>query len=168
MADFRSRAPRQRKHWHNLGPSGVVTFAANASGILASFEDADRDPFTVMRILGELSVAPESAGVVAGDQALMTTAIGVVSADAVAIGDTAMPDPSDEADYPWLWWAATFIDFASVDDLGGAVRYVPVESKAMRKIGPGQALVAVSQYTDRTGTPPLALMFSARFLIGTS
>ncbi len=54
MAD-RFRGVRQRKHWHQLG-AGVTSFTGNALAILGSFTDSDRDPYTVLRGIGELVI----------------------------------------------------------------------------------------------------------------
>ena len=65
---------------------------------------AINDPVTILRTLGEVLVALAQTGVVAGDQVFVTIGLGLFSSDAVAVGPTAVPEPSDEAEFDWLWW----------------------------------------------------------------
>ena len=166
-----TRAPvaKQRKHWHQLASNQVDEFTGAATILIDFFEDSDRDPFTVIRMLGEVQVAPDEAGVVAGDACIVTFGIGVVSSDAAAVGSSAMPDPAAEADYPWLWWHSVLLQFPTIgESLAQGVRTVQVESKGMRKLGPGQALALIAQYADLGGFPPVDVLASVRFLVGTS
>ena len=165
--DFRARPARQRKHWHQL-LSSMAQFTAAGTILLDTFTDADRDPFTVMRLIGEVSVGPDETGITAGDSAMIFIGIGVVSTDAAVVGASAMPDPGGEADFPWLWWAPIFVQIPTIADLCASVRHVEISSKAMRKVGPGQSLVAIAEYADLAGTPPLDVVLSARLLVGTS
>jgi len=169
MADrFRARPARQRKHWHQLLSNQTDELTANGTTLIDTFTDADRDPFTVMRLIGEVSVAPDEAGITAGDSALVVVGIGVVSTDAATAGAGSMPDPGGEADYPWLWWAPIFLQFPKSDNTNVTIRKVAINSKAMRKVAPGQSVVAVAEYVDFVGAPPLDVLLSARMLIGTS
>lgn len=165
----RARMPRQRKHWHQLQNTSIIELVGAGTTLVDFFEDSDRDPFTVIRMIGEVSVSPDEAGVVAGDSAIVTFGIGVVSSDAAAVGSTAMPDPGAEADYPWLWWHGVTLHFPAVGEaLQQGVRTIQVESKGMRKVGAGQALALVVQYVDVSGFPPVDVLAAVRFLVGTS
>ncbi len=170
MAD-RSRGPRQRKHWHSLGTLARANFTTDATAILGSFVSSDGDPFTVLRMIGQGLVSPTGSGTfVASDTAIVTVALGIVSADAIALGLTAMPDPDSEPEYPWLYWHTTFTNFEGSADAPGQELAMTdrftIESRAMRKVGPRQGLVAVAQYVDASGTPPLSVDLQVRFLIG--
>ncbi len=98
MAD-RGRTVRQRKYWHLIGDT-VLSFTANATGLLGSLTLVGDEPFTVIRSLGELSIAPAAAGVVAGDATSVAVGIGVVSTDAITAGAASLPDPAAEPDFP--------------------------------------------------------------------
>ena len=168
MAD-RVRGMRQRKHWHSLTPSGAA-FTANATAILGSFTAGQGDPFTVLRFIGQALVVPLPGGTfAAADVARITMAVGIVSADALAVGASAMPDPDSEPDYPWLWWYSTIVVFAGASPAGDEITVherVHIESKAMRKVGPRQSVVMVAQYVDIGGTPPMDVHQNTRFLVG--
>ena len=170
MAD-RTRSARQRKHWHLIGDQ-LVEFAANGTGLLGSFTAAGGEPFTFIRGLGELSIAPNGSGVVGGDACVLAAAIGVVSADAIALGVTALPDPAAEPDYPWLWWYQAQMQFptasGSMVGLATEAARIRIETKAMRRLGPREGLILVAEYVDLVGTPPIDVVASARFLVGTS
>ncbi len=103
----RSRGPRQRKSWHHL-TGGFILLTANSTNLGSFF--APNEPATFLRLLGEYVIGPTSAPVV-GDKAIVTVGIGVVSVDAATLGASAMPDPEDEPDYPWLYWASHGIHF---------------------------------------------------------
>ncbi len=171
MAD-RVRGPRQRKHWHSLGSSTVAALTGAGTTLLDSLSDADNDPFTVLRLIGELVIAENDTGIVVADACQITVGIGVVSTDAAAVGSTAMPDPAAEADYPWLWWYAGSFLFpeASLGVRGGTAGQarIRIESSAMRKVGPRQSLVAVVEYVNAVGDPPMDMLFSTRVLVGTT
>ncbi len=165
-----SRGTRQRKHWHSMF-SNLISFTANGTQLLASFTAAGGEPFTFLRGIGELVIGPSSAGIAGADKCKVTVGLGVVSADAATLGSTAMPDPTDEPDFPWLWWYPNYFHYtdASGSFSGGKNESARVRltTKAMRKVGPRQSLVLVGQYVDIVGTPPLDLSVSMRFLIGT-
>ena len=162
-------AARQRKHWHQLQNSSIIELTGNGTTLIDSFDASGREPYTVLRMVGEVSASPDEAAVVAGDSCIITFGIGVVSTDAAALGSTAMPDPGAEADYPWLWWHGATMHFPAIGEaLQNAVRVLPVQSKAMRKVAAGQSLVAVVQYVDVSGFPPIDILTAVRFLIGTS
>ncbi len=166
-----TRGMRQRKHWHGI-KGATVNFTASATAILGSFSLGERDPYTILRMLGQLLVWPTGGGTfVASDEARLTFGFGRMSADAVALGASAMPDPSSEPDYPWLWWYSTTVNFeGSADAPGQEIAMTDrgeINSKAMRKIGPRQSLALIVQYTDINGSPPLSVDAGCRFLIGT-
>ncbi len=164
----RGRGQRQRKHWHDLeGARG--TFVADAIILMATFASEAGDPYTVLRMFGEYAIAPTTAPV-ATDSCLITLGVGVVSTDAATLGGTAMPDPEDEPDYPWLYWMSHALHFptTSVDPsvASGSVRK-SFDVGSMRKVAPRQSLVVVAQYSDIIGTPPITVtMGSFRFLVG--
>jgi len=130
-------------------------------------------PGTILRVRGDILFA--FGGVtVALDEMTFAMGLGLVSSDAAALGATAMPDPAAEADYPWLWWKefsmfSTFaIDGTGTDHSGQLQVRIPVDTKAMRRVKPGQTLVLTGQYVDVVGTPPVRWMVSGfRVLIGT-
>ena len=118
-------------------------------------------PQTVLRMLGEY-VIDRNAAIVAGDACRVGIGIAKVSADAAALGATAMPDPLQDYEFPWLfqaehrlWWPAPQ-DATSVNNSGsgsGIVRR-SFDIRSMRKFKPNESLVQIVQYIDSNGTPP--------------
>jgi len=126
-------------------------------------------PSTVLRMLGEYIIGPDSAPT-AQDACTVVVGIGVFSADAFTLGATAVPDPAEEADYPWLYWASHDFFYASTEvdpsHAGGSIRKA-FDIKSMRKMKPRETLGGVFQYVDTAGAPPLQMEFSiTRVLVG--
>ena len=158
MANFRGGGRRMAKQWVALAatPLALTASATAIGGSLVATE-----AFTVLRMIGEYIISPTSAPT-AGDQTRVIVGIGVVSADALAVGASAMPDPGAEAEYPWLYWADHPFFFNSTA-LGGSGDG-PIEGryeydiKSMRKLKPREALVLVVEYSNITGNPPLTFI----------
>ena len=126
---------------------------------------------TITRIRGGKMTAIMN-GSVSNDQVVLTAAIGIVSADAFAVGSTAVPDPADEPEYPWLWWYCMTLhdEVASTAEViqGGLYQESPsVDTKAMRKMKPRESLVWIVQYADVAGAPPVKISLpGCRVLVG--
>ena len=166
MAHGFTRGQRQRKHWHDL-PATLINLTASSTGAGGAF--ATVDPFTVLRMIGEYVIGPTSAPT-ALDACRVSVAIGVVSSDASAAGAASLPDPQDESDYPWLFWADHPFFFpvadADPDSAPTAVRRT-FDIRSMRKIKPRESLQVVFQYGNITGDPPITVvMGQTRFLVG--
>ncbi len=148
------------KHWHSL--AGGLTNATGNGTFIGGVLALD-GPWTVIRMLGSYVIQPTSAPV-AGDAVQITMAIGVVSSDAAAVGASALPDPDEEPDYPWLYWGShTFFYGNTALDAGSDAFSIRKEFdiRSMRKIKPRESLVVVKQYSDTVGAPPMSL-FNAR------
>ncbi len=158
-----ARGMRQRKHWHGLGATSA-NFTANATAILGGFSFAD--PATILRTIGSVVVVP-GAAVVALDLAEVVFGLALVSTDAFTAGAGSMPDPFSEPEFDWLWWKTVYYaNGRGGDGAPDEARYVDVESKAMRKLKPGETLVMIGQYVDIVGTPALDVDVNVRFLVG--
>jgi len=113
-------------------------------------------------MLGEYSIFPTAAPA-AGDEMEFCIGIGVVSSDAATVGASAMPDPCDEPEYPWLYWASHPFGFngTAVETAlaSGSVRK-HFDIKSMRKIKPSESLVVIGQYADigSAGEPPMTIV----------
>ncbi len=124
--------------------------------------------FTLVRIRGEVLVHLEGT-LAADDNVRLAIGLGVFSTDAFTLGDTAMPDPLDDASFSWIWYwsghllmpgAATSATWDQATTGTAAVR-MPIDTKGMRKIKNGETLGFVMQYADQTGTPPVGWDFGA-------
>jgi len=148
---------RRNRQWGGL-PGVLFTFTSAGTQQSPRLDFAA--PRTIVRMLGDVVVQFGSNAIVAGDAAVLTLAIGIVSTDAAILGATAMPDPADEPDYPWLFWKSVPMfssdSIASAGELTGAAgssERVRVDVKSQRMVKPGQSLTWVGQYVDDTGTP---------------
>ena len=152
-----------RKHWvgvtgygQDLGAFG--TFLVQQVGGTGGLADA----FTVIRMLGEYTIFPTSA-LVQGDEATISVGIAVVSSDAATVGPTAMPDPADDQEYPWLYWAShpfganNAVEESALASMSGRFRF---DIKSMRKIKPSESIVTVVQAADvgSAGQPPMTIV----------
>ena len=124
-------------------------------------------PATILRVRGNLVVFFDGAA----DTSQQNVAMGlaVLSTDAVAAGAGSVPDPAAEAEFPWLWWTSVpiahhVVGAAVLQDL--AFARVVVDSKAMRKVKPGESLVIVYQTTAAITTTRID-QSHIRVLIGT-
>ena len=157
---------RQAKEWRVMAAisRGFTADATNTGGSL-NFSQ----PATVLRMLGEYSIQATSAPV-ALDAVYVTVAVGVVSTDARNLGATAMPDPAEEPEYPWLFWASHLMRWnsstISENDGSGYLRRA-IDIRSMRKIKPRETLTWVFQYEDGGGNPPINVQNElTRVLVG--
>ncbi len=127
-------------------------------------------PATILRIRGYCQASLDETKQ-AGDEMIVGFAVGIVSTDAFNLGVTAVPDPSSEPEYPWLWWGQVFLESfvaAAAEPWGISNQRLEVDSKAMRKVKPGETLCWVAQRNAVAGAPVTILTFGqTRVLIGT-
>ena len=159
MSNGHGRSRRMEKSWDAI-PGGIIALTTNSTaliGILSSLV-----PNTVLRMIGEYIIMPTSAPT-ALDGCKIAVGVGVVSTDAALLGSTAMPDPSDQAEYPWLYWAEHDFYFptnTATNAASGASVRQAFDVRSMRRIKPGQSCVTVVQYVANPGTPPMRVAFS--------
>ncbi len=155
------------KAWLALG-AGSASVSTNATQGGTKLDFAS--PGTILRIRGSVYASLDATQQV-GDEMTVTWAVGMVSTDAAAVGATALPDPADEPEYPWLWWYQMnlFSSLAAgVNAWGTSAQLKEIDTKAMRRFKPGQSLVLFSQTTAATGAPVTRIrQNSTRVLIGT-
>ena len=126
-------------------------------------------PATILRWRGYVSAMFDET-VQAGDQAVLTFGVAIVSTDAVG---SETPDPASEPSYPWIWWKEFRLDAfvasgAPMGSWGPAAQRYELDSKAMRKIKPRESLLIIGQSTNVTGAPAILLeVGQLRVLIGT-
>ena len=98
--------------------------------------------------------------------------LALLSTDAVTLGATAVPDPSAEPEYPWIWYGQASMFAMTTLALGGNAtafsELLTIDSKAMRKVKPGETLTIVGQYVNVSGNPAMRVASGqTRVLIGT-
>ena len=145
------------KAWDAI-PGALQNLSAN--GTTAPAGISFTGPQTILRSRGEILLQMDE-NTLAADNALIAMALGIMSTDAFAAGGASLPDPSGNADYPWLWWqtinlATNFTLAAGSDQVAGmTTRVVQVDSKAMRRVKPNETLSLVFQYVNVSGNPTI-------------
>ena len=145
------------KYWELITVSSSA-FTTGSTAFLGG--NTPGHPATVLRMLGEYAIGPTAAPT-ALDSCLISIGIAIVSADAAELGSTAMPDPSVEVEFSWLYWAehAVFFSTTAADPNGAnATVRKSFDVRSMRKIKPRETLAMVAQYVDVVGAPPVQLV----------
>jgi len=86
--------------------------------------------------------------------------IAKVSEDAITLGATALPEPIEDAEYPWLFNKVHPFQFESTDvDPKSPVSSVRHEFDigSMRIIKPSEGIAFIVQYQNSVGTPAMTL-----------
>ena len=164
----RPPANRRVTTWGN-GPGGsaVTQFATDVSTILGSGVILTvEDRATIVRVRGNLQAYLRSA-TGADDGYHCALGIGLVSSDAFGIGVTAVPNPLDDVDWPgWLYHRYFDVHGSAAfaaDDSAGKLSF-EVDSKAMRKWGANETLMANLQVVEEVGST-LSVWFDSRVLV---
>ncbi len=139
----RRQGPRRGTLWV-AGPdeTAFVTVAAGAADLQGTANAAllALEPFTIMRVIGLLTVKSDQAA--ADEEFHGAFGIAVVSQQASATGTGAIPTPITEAGSDY--WLAFQYATGAFSTGGGAVsRSFVVESRAMRKVEEGMDVVSV-------------------------
>ena len=151
------RSQKKAKLW--LSTPSVDLFLS-AAGTVAGGSIPFSSPQTVLRMLGEYIIAPNTAPT-AADRCRIAVGVAKVSTDAFTLGATALPDPAGDPEFPWLYWMQHSFFYSDVSLESGGVRDVRVsyDIRSMRKFNSGESLAWVAQYVDVAGTPPMRLGF---------
>ena len=159
------------KQW-NAAPGLISSIGSDATilggGLAFTF------PATLLRFRGYVSAMLDETQQV-GDLIVVTFGLAIITSDAFTAGSGSVPDPATEPEFPWIWWKEMRLDsFATLTTAIGPAGYGPasqryeVDSKAMRKIKPGETLCMIIQTTNAAGAPATLLdIGQLRVLIGT-
>ena len=158
------------KAWDGI--PGLTQAVSADSTFLASGALTFGIPATLLRTRTFIEVWFDATGLATDDEVSLTFGLALLSADAFSAGAGSVPDPSGEAEFPWIFWTAFHMRVIETFATGGTAasmyRQIDVDSKAMRKIKPGQALFWVGQYTDLGGAPVMQISIpQTRCLLGT-
>jgi len=145
-----------------------ITLTTNAAATILGTSLAFAIPATILRMRGNILLNFDAAA--DNSRQNIGIGIGIISSDAFAAGVASVPDPLAESDYPWLWWTVMPL----VNDLqiaGESLQVcvaarVEIDSKAMRKVKPGQSLAVIYQ-TSAAVTATNIQQGNIRVLIGT-
>ncbi len=147
-----------------LAVDSQVSTAGTAAGGFIDFTS----PATILRCRGYVQGYLDPTKQV-GDTMALGFAIGIVSTDARGAG--VLPDPFEEPEYPWLWHGTMFLRAeiaAGAEAWGLSAQRLEVDTKAMRRIKPGQSLVYAIERASVAGAPVTEITTGfTRVLIGT-
>ena len=105
-----------------------------------------------------------------GDEMKLACGLAIISTDAFDLGATAVPDPAGDAEFPWLYWTEFALTSTTTDDrnaIGASNMRVEVDSRAMRKVKPGESMAWIFQYVDIAGAPVVDVQVNQmRVLLG--
>ncbi len=157
-----------RKEWASIG--GLVTSLSASIGTIIGSSLAFLAPFTILRCRGQFLVTFDETAV-ANDKAVFGMGLAVVSTDAATAGAGSLPEPISDPEYPWLYWTdfdlLTLVSSASGSAWGTNNRLVQYDTKAMRKVKPGQSLVWIAESVNTVGDPVLEILAGrTRVLLG--
>ena len=126
---------------------------------------------TIVRIRGELVLWLEVVGTIGDGFTKFSAGIGIVSADAFAIGVTAMPNPGNDDEWPgWMWHhsAGSLVGLSVTEaDNTGPISQVriPIDSKAMRKWRSNEVLFGSVQLDTLIGAATVRFAMNTRILV---
>jgi len=162
------KGSRRQTEWLALASPSVLTVLPALSKIQFSTgltaDEIDKLPFTIVRTIGMLYV--ESDQVAGSEPTAGAMGITVVTARALTVGITALPDPitEAEADYWFLfqpWMASARITGGG--DLENHVYRSMFDTKAMRKVEEGEQLAFI--IANASASFGIHFMISLRMLI---
>ena len=155
------------KRWEGI-PSITLESSGEATALGGSLAFAI--PATILRCRGNIMCSLDETKQV-GDVMVVSFALGIISTDAFVAGVTAVPDPAGEIEYPWLFWGDVTLQAyvaAGEEAFGSSARFFDVDTKAMRKVSPGQSLAWIVQRSGSAGSPTTLIdIGQTRVLIGT-
>ena len=158
MARRFSQFPRSRggsrKHsdWTGSPALTVGIAVPAASAVLTEVFTPRSGGETVIRTRGTFGWSSDSAA--ATEDQLGAYGIGLVSAQAVSVGITAIPHPATDASWGgWLYHSFFFSQTQFLSSIGlmfDKMHTVEIDSKAMRKVGDEERIVMVVENSGAT------------------
>ena len=161
---------RRPTFWTGFQTSEIVLNAGGPASFLVVITEAALENVpnpTLIRSRGEwsasMTVSTDAAAVVVG------AGLAVVDSRAATAGVASLPRPLLESDSDdWLWWGVMYLknSVAGLTDIMPS-RSKELDSKAMRKIGSNEVVVAVFEAFDPTATAIVTtqVQMSARILL---
>ena len=144
------RSSRKPTDWSASLPQAALTAVPAASAVLDQVLIPIVGGETLIRSRGMLSFGSDQQA--ASEVILGAYGIGVVSAQAVSVGITAIPHPATDAAWGgWLWHTFLQMEIRIGDATGmnpAWLQSIVIDSKAMRKIGEEERLVFVVENTS--------------------
>ena len=167
MARPRTFAPSRRQTvWSSVMPRISVDGLSSTQALGLNIGAQSGGGVTLVRSrgAGQYRFRPAAAN----DVHVVGVGLIVVNSDAFAIGATAIPSPTDDIDAEWIYHrifapAVAFEAYAS--GLNEFTEYFEFDSKAMRKLHPGDTLVWTTDGIVSSGSPVSDISAACRFLV---
>ena len=163
------RGPRRTTIW-NEGPlSNAVQSITMATDTVVTTGQTALGGVTLVRFRGELMLWLEVVTTIGDGFTRVGAGVGVITSDAFAAG--AEPSALGDPDWGgWLWhWAGGAIVGLSVTEAENtgplSMVRIPIDSKAMRKIGPNETIFASVSTQAEVGAATLNMVFNSRMLV---
>ena len=135
---------RRAVQWLGPADQAYVSVTSGGATLLSSFAFAE--PATVTRTRGQVSVIPQAF--TADVEFAGAIGMGIVSAEAFAVGIASVPEPFSDADWSgWFVWRSFsyHFEFGTAEAFAFPDWSFDVDSKAMRKVGPNEVVVIVAE-----------------------
>ena len=150
--NFRGGRVINRKQWKGIAGISLTASTEGAKGgAFISFSE----PATVLRVCSRW-MSWLDATKQAADAMSVSVGVLITSTDAATLGAMALPDPFGELNYPWLWLG--HMDLASElaaasEAFGISQQVLEIDTKAMRRVSPGESLSVIVEYAGAAGAP---------------
>ena len=161
---------RRLTAWRSGPNSGAVQSLVAVGSTLVSTGTASAERLTLVRIRGEITLWIRLATAIGDGFTDFNVGIGIVSANAFATGQAAIPTAGSDRDWPgWIWHhsGGAIVSLETTEVARGpmgAVR-IPIDSKAMRKWRLNEVLMGSIQLGTEIGTAQVDMVMSTRVLI---
>jgi len=166
-----TRGPRRLVEWDEGPKSSAIQSVTVAGATTVTLGKLFVTKETIVRVRGMLTLWLEVATTIGDGYSDIVAAIGVVSNDAFTAGGAAIPNPVGDAQWSgWLWYqniGPIIGQSVTESENTGALSQVriPIDSKAMRKVSPNDAIFGVVESVTEVGTATLNFFMSTRMLI---
>ena len=161
----RGHSTRRRSGWEE-GPFSAVTALSTAGMTLwGTGQTAGEDGLTIVRMRGEVLLFLSTVTTILDGFQSFAMGIGIVSDRAFAAGGASVPAPLTTVEWEgWLWhhMGAGLAGLSTTEVAQGpsdAIR-IPIDSKAMRKVGSDETVFGAIELGTEVGTA--VAQFSAR------
>ena len=144
--------------WTGLAPTQYQVVPAASKILMASFVLSGSFDETITRTRGLLHMQSDQA--VASEFQLGAVGMLIVSADALAVGITAIPSPgNDIANDSWFVWVPMLSTIKAADDTTDVGYHTIIDSKAQRVLTEGNVVVVVAENFHATAGLQVAVNF---------
>ncbi len=149
MRHRRGSGSRMPKTWSSFTNAGQVAISTTQS-VVSIQTPATVHTRTLLRSRGEILLVgtPDAAT----DSDVVGLGLIIVNENAGGVGGVSVPGPINDPEGAWLWHQFVPLDAvgqtAATADSAGAIVRVPVDSKAMRKIGVDEAICLVAELSS--------------------